>query len=117
MSSYLDRYVLKKDYTLNTLNPINPTNPTNPTNLINTNDTLKKTEDINIYDISINKLIMQSGGVYVNLINDLSEYFSKENDKNLNKLGYILTKDTNLLYIGILFLVISFFLWLVNITS
>jgi hypothetical protein len=75
-------------------------------------------ENTKLYNLSLKQLIQQMGPVYINLLNDLSLFFSKdETDKSLNKLGYILTKDTNLLYIGILILVLSFFLWLINITK
>ena len=75
-------------------------------------------ENTKLYNLSLKQLIQQMGPVYINLLNDLSLFFSKEeSDKSLNKLGYILTKDTNLLYIGLLILVFSFFLWLINITK
>jgi len=85
-------------------------------------DTYKKNkEDITInenkkiYNLSFNELINKSGTVYINLLNDLSIYFSKDN-KNINQLGYILTKDDNLLFIGLFILVLSFFMWLIHVT-
>lgn len=81
----------------------------------------KKNVEINenkkIYNLTLSNLITNSISVYVSLLNDLSIYFYKENKKDLNKLGYILTKNDNLLYIGILILAISFLLWLINITK
>lgn len=74
-------------------------------------------ENTKIYNLSLNTLLKNSITVYISLLNDLSIYFYKENKKDLNKLGYILTKDDNLLYIGILILTISFLLWLINITK
>lgn len=75
-------------------------------------------ENKKLYNLSLKELINQSGPIYINLINDLSIFLSKdEKDKSLNKLGLILTKDQNLLYIGILILILSFFLWLINITT
>ena len=73
-------------------------------------------ENKKIYNLSLAILIKNASTVYINLLNDLSIYFNKENDKSFNKLGYILTKDDNILYIGILFLIISFLLWLINVT-
>lgn len=74
-------------------------------------------ENKKLYNLSINELINQAGPIYINLINDLSIYLSKEEkDKSMNKLGYILTKDQNLLYIGILILILSFLLWIINVT-
>ena len=75
-------------------------------------------ENKKLYNLSFVQLINQSGPVYINLLNDLSIYLSKEEtDKSLNKLGYILTKDMNLLYIGLLILALSFFLWLISVTK
>jgi hypothetical protein len=115
--------VLKKDYTLNytdyeklkiaeQYNKLysNTYDKNNINNQINEN---KK-----IYNLSIYQLIIHSTTVYTNLLNDLSIYFSEKNsEKNINKLGNILVKDDNLLYIGLLFLILSFSLWLINISS
>jgi hypothetical protein len=74
-------------------------------------------EIIKLNTITLNDLVNKSGGVYINLLNDLSIYFSKNNnDKSINKLGLIITKEDNLLYIGVLVLFLSFLLWLIDIT-
>ena len=79
-------------------------------------DDITLNENKKIYNLSFLELIKMAGPVYINLLNDLSIYFStKEKEKSLNKLGFILTKDDNLLYIGLLILVLSFFIWLINI--
>ena len=79
---------------------------------------IEDNENKKIYNLSFSDLINKSGGVYINLLNDLSIFFSiNNNDKSMNKLGQILVKDDNLLYIGVLILVLSFLLWLINITS
>ena len=44
-------------------------------------------------------------------------HYLGSDDKSLNKLGVIFTKNDNLIYIGILFIILSFFLWLIDITS
>ena len=86
-------------------------------NIYNENKTqIKDEENKKIYNLSLATLVKNSSSVYINLLNDLSIYFNKDNNKSLNKLGYILTKDDNLLYLGILFLIISFLLWLINVT-
>jgi hypothetical protein len=65
----------------------------------------------------LNELIKKAGPVYISLLNDLSIYFSdNNNEKSMNKLGYILTKNNNLLYIGLLIIIIAFFLWIIEIT-
>jgi hypothetical protein len=75
-------------------------------------------ENKKLYNLSLLELIKNAGPVYIKLLNDLTIYFSKENkNKSLNNLGLILIKDQNLLYIGLLILVLSFFLWLIEITK
>ena len=79
---------------------------------------IEENENKKIYNLSFSDLINKSGLVYINLLNDLAIFFSINNtDKSLNKLGKILVKDDNLIYIGVLILVLSFLLWLINITS
>jgi len=79
---------------------------------------IEENENKKIYNLSFNDLINKSGVVYINLLNDLSIFFSINNkNKSFNKLGKILVKDDNLIYIGVLILVLSFLLWLINITS
>lgn len=79
---------------------------------------IEESENKKIYNLSFNDLINKSGVVYINLLNDLAVFFSISNkDKSFNKLGKILVKDDNLIYIGVLILVLSFLLWLINITS
>jgi hypothetical protein len=83
-------------------------------NIIN----IEENENKKIYNLSLYDLINKSGEVYIKLLNDLSIFFSIDNkNKNLNVLGKILVKNDNLLYIGVLILVLSFLLWLINITS
>ena len=75
-------------------------------------------ENKKIFNLSLAQLAKNAGPVYINLLNDLSVYFSvEEKNKSINKLGLIITKDQNLLYIGILVLMLSFSLWLIQITS
>lgn len=114
--------VLKKPYTLN-YTDYGKLKISEQYNSIYSNvyDTNKSNIEINenkkIYNLSLNDLVNKSGGVYINLLNDLSIYFSKNNnDKSINKLGLIITKEDNLLYIGVLVLFLSFLLWLIDIT-
>jgi hypothetical protein len=79
---------------------------------------IEENENKKIYNLSFNDLINKSGVVYINLLNDLAIFFSINNkDKSFNKLGKIIVKDDNLIYIGVLILVLSFLLWLINISS
>jgi hypothetical protein len=114
--------ILKKDYTLNYTDyeKLKIAEQYNRlySNVYETNKSnLEINENKKIYNLSLNDLINKSGGVYINLLNDLSIFFSKNNDdKSINKLGLIITKEDNLLYIGIMVLFLSFLLWLIDIT-
>jgi len=113
--------VLKKEYTLNYTDyeklKINEQYNKLYSNIYDTN---KKNIEINenkkIYNLSLYDLVQNAGAKYSILLNDLSIYFNTDNNKSFNKLGFIITKDDNLLYIGLLVLVISFLLWLINVT-
>jgi len=87
-------------------------------NIYNENKSnIELNENKKLYNLSFYDLIKNSLPVYNELMNELSKFFSKENnDKSFNKLGIIITNNNNLLYIGILVLVISFLLWLIDIT-
>jgi len=81
-------------------------------------ENVKIDQEKKVFNLSINQLIQRSGVVYIQLINDLSIYFSNgQKEKDLNRLGYIITKDENLLYIGMFILILAFFLWLIQVTS
>jgi hypothetical protein len=74
-----------------------------------------------IYNLSMNDIINNSGKVYINLLNDFSKLFFDNTNNNsntiINDIINIIVKDENLIYIGLLLLVLSFFLWLIDITS
>ena len=114
--------VLKKNYTLN-YTDYEKLKIAEQYNRLYSNvyETNKLNVEINenkkIYNLSLSELVNKSGGIYINLLNDLSIFFSKNNnDKSINKLGLIITKEDNLLYIGVLVLFLSFLLWLIDIT-
>lgn len=115
--------VLKKDFTLDITDyeKLKIAQQYNKlyTNIFETNkENEKSKENKKIFNMSIKELINNSGKVYISLINDLSIFFSDgEEYININKLGLILTKEDNLLYIGILILIIAFFLWIIQITT
>ena len=62
------------------------------------------------------KLIKNASIVYMEIVSELSNYLQKEN-KTLNELGLIFTNGDRLLYIGLLILVLSFSLWIINISQ
>ena len=118
-----NKNILKKQFTLNN-NDYEKLKIAEQYNKLYSNTYKKNQSEIlinenkKLYNLSFVQLINQSGPVYINLLNDLSIYLSKEEtEKSLNKLGYILTKYMNLLYIVLLILALSFFLWLISVTK
>ena len=115
--------VLKKDFTLDITDyeKLKIAEQYNKlyTNIFETNkENEKLKENKKIFNMSIKEIINKSGQVYISLINDLSTFFQDGDEYiNINKLGLILTKEDNLLYIGILILIIAFFLWIIQITT
>lgn len=118
-----DTSVLKKDFTLDITDyeKLKIAEQYNKlyTNIYETNkENVQLKENKKVFNMSLKELVDKSGQVYISLINDLSIFCNDgESYVNLNKLGYILTKEDNLLYIGILILIIAFFLWIIQITT
>jgi hypothetical protein len=118
-----DINVLKKKYTFDYTDyeklKINEQYNKLYTNVYNENEkSIQINENKKIYNLSLSILATNTIKTSISLLNDLSIYFSKENDdKSINKLGYIITKDDNLLYVGILVLILAFFLWIINVTT
>lgn len=137
MTSFYDKYllknddpskigeksnILKKDYTLDytdyeKLKIAEQYNKLYANIYEKNREQVKIDNNTKIYNLSLKDLVMKSSTVYIQLLNDLSIYFSDKNEKDLNKLGLILTKDDNILYIGLLVLLLSFFLWIIEISS
>ena len=86
----------------------------------------------NFFDISINNLVLSSVISYKEIMNEIIELFSSNNilvidDEHigtLNKFKFILkglhkiiNKDNRLIYVGILLIIIAFFLYFIDISS
>jgi len=81
-------------------------------------DEISLSENKKIYNLSLSDLIKKSSTVYIDIINGISIYYSEEQkERDINTLLLIFTKGENMLYIGLLFLVIAFFMWVISITS
>jgi hypothetical protein len=74
-------------------------------------------ENKKVYNMSLRLLVQNASRVYIQIINELSNYFTYNDEKNLNQIGYILSKGENMIYVGLLVVVIAFSLWLIDITS
>jgi hypothetical protein len=135
MTSYYDKYnlqnsinigenknILKKDYTLD-YSDYEKLKISEQYNKIYNEIYNKNKEEANIYEnkkiynLSFNILFQNASKTYINMLNELAIFFSSDNnDKSINKLGYILTKDQNMLYIGLLITALAFFLWVIDVT-
>lgn len=73
-------------------------------------------ENENIYNMSLNKLFINLSKVSVELVEDLTIYLNQK-DKNINNFFIIFTKGNRLIYVGILFLLLSFSLWFIDISK
>ena len=71
-------------------------------------------ENKKIYNLSLSELVKNSSEVYMKIIAEFSNYLQKKN-KTINELGLIFTDEDRLLYVGLLILIISFCLWIINI--
>lgn len=78
---------------------------------------VRQYENKKFYNMSLKLLLQNASQVYIDLINELSNYFTHNDEKTLNKLGYIITKGENMIYIGLLVVVIAFSLWFIDITA
>ena len=74
-------------------------------------------ENTKIYNLSFAELLKNSITVYIGLLNDISVLFDSNSMVTFNKIGIILTKNDNLMYIGILIFILAFLLWLINVTT
>ena len=74
-------------------------------------------ENTKIYNLSFTELLKKSITVYIGLLNDISVLFDRNSTVTFNKIGIILTKNDNLMYIGILIFILAFLLWLINVTT
>ena len=81
-------------------------------------DEISLYENKKIYNLSISDLIKRSSSVYIEILNEISIYFSTDQkERDVNTLLLIFTKGENMLYIGLLLLIIAFFMWVISITS
>jgi len=126
MPSYYDNYlldkgILKDDYTLS-VSEYEKIRINEEYNKLysNTYDENQKNailkENKKVFNMSFSELLKNASRVYMEMINEISIYINSPN-KNINQLGYIFTKGENLLYIGIFILILSFFIWLIDISK
>lgn len=85
-------------------------------NVYGVNNKEKLTSNETIFNYKLNEFIKKSSRVYINIINDITD-FASSRDQSLNKFAMIFVKDENLIYVGALVLLLAFLLWLIDATS
>ena len=73
-------------------------------------------EDKRIYNLSIKNIIKNTSESMVHIINDFSNYIEKDG-KNFNNFIYIFVKDDRLIYIGVVFIIISIMLFFIHLSE
>lgn len=117
----LTKHILKNKYTLN-YNDYEKLMLTKQYNKLYENSAIinkknnKIKEDKRIYNLSIKKIAKNTSDNMVGIINDLSNYVEKDG-KNFNNFIYLFVKEDRLIYIGIIFIVISIMLFFINISK
>ena len=73
-------------------------------------------ENKKIFNLSLNDLFKNTSVTLSDLLNDLVIYYNQDN-KTLNELILIFTKKQRLIYLGLLIVLLSFSLWLIDISK
>lgn len=121
-SDIMTKNILKDQYSLNytdyeKLKLADQYNQLYVNSMTDTEKLNKTIEDKKFYNMSLKLLIQNASNVYIQLINELSNFFTYNDEKSLNQIGYILTKGENMIYIGLLIVAIAFSMWLIDVTS
>lgn len=121
-SDIMMRNVLKDQYSLNytdyeKLKLAEQYNKLYLNSMTETEKNAAEEENKKVYNMSIMQIAQNASRVYIQLINELSNYITLNDTRSLNQLGYILTKGENMIYIGLLVITIAFSLWLIDVTS
>ncbi len=71
-----------------------------------------------IYNLSLKELVNNASLVYMNVLNDLIIFFTNPSEKkDWNKFAHIFVNSENMIYIGLLIIVIAFCLWIIDVTQ
>ncbi len=71
-----------------------------------------------IYNLSLKELVENASLVYMNVLNDLIIFFTNPSEKkDWNKFANIFVNSENMIYIGLLIIVIAFALWIIDVTQ
>lgn len=71
-----------------------------------------------IYNLSLKELVENASLVYMNVLNELIIFFTNPAEKkDWNKFANIFVNSDNMIYIGLLIVVIAFALWVIDVTQ
>lgn len=84
--------------------------------IIVNNAAIDEKEQLRVYNLSLKTLAKNTSQTCINLLNDLT-MFLKKKDKTWNGFVYIFVKDDNLIYIGIILIIISILLYMISVTE
>lgn len=83
-------------------------------NSINTNNNeIDKRIQERIYNLSLKTIANNTAITFMNILNDITIYI-KESDKTLDNFMFIFVKDNRLIYLGIIFIILSLLLFIIN---
>ena len=85
-------------------------------NLEKYKDKLKIKENIKIYNIYIYEISKNFSNTILVIINELTLYIHQEN-KNINQLMLIFSKNDRLIYVGILIFLIALIIYFIDVTN
>ena len=80
------------------------------------NENKRIIENKKIFNLSLNDIFKNVSNTFTDILNELVIYYNEDN-KNINNFFIIFTLKQRLIYIGILIIVISFSLWLIDISK
>ena len=84
--------------------------------IIVNNAAIDEKEQLRVYNLSLKTLAKNTSQTCINLLNDLT-MFLKKKDKTWNGFVYIFVKDDNLIYIGIILIILSILLYMISVTE
>ncbi len=71
-----------------------------------------------IYNLSLKELVSNASLVYMNVLNELIIFFTNPAEKkDWNAFAHIFVKSENMIYIGLLLVMVAFALWLIQVTE
>ena len=84
---------------------------------------IKRKKEKELFNLSIKEIINNFSKEFINMLNDIvylihKHYIKKENNENIfQEIILILIKDERLIYLGIFFILLSFFFYFMDISN